>query len=177
VAAKAGVTPGLVQYYFPTLDHVFIATIRRRSEQNLARLTDVLRTRAAQPLHALWEYSRDEATAALTTEFLALGNHRKSIRAEIAEVTERVRRVQLDALQERLGTALLGDTVLSPAALLWLVTGVPKLVRLEDSVGVTTGHAEVADAFARYLARVEPRTPTARQAQSRERQTKSRQRG
>lgn len=36
VAARAGVTPGLVQYYFPKLDDVFVAAIRRRSEQNLA---------------------------------------------------------------------------------------------------------------------------------------------
>ena len=35
VAAKAGVTPSLVQYYFPTLDDIFLAAIRRYSERNL----------------------------------------------------------------------------------------------------------------------------------------------
>ena len=45
VAAKAGVTSGLVQYYFPTLDDLFVAAIRRRSEQNLERLADALRDR------------------------------------------------------------------------------------------------------------------------------------
>ena len=103
VAAKAGVTPGLVQYYFPTLDDLFVAAIRRRSEQNLERLADALRTHADQPLRVLWEYSRDESTSALTTEFLALGNHRKSIGSEIAEVTEEVRRLQLDALEAATG--------------------------------------------------------------------------
>src|SRR6476660_4111734 len=97
VAARAGVTSGLVQYYFPTLDDMFVAAIRRRSGQNLERLKAELQEHGDQPLHYLWDYSRDEATAALTTEFLALGNHRKSIRSEIAEVTERVRRVQLAA--------------------------------------------------------------------------------
>src|SRR6188472_2594648 len=80
VAAKAGVTPGLVQYYFPTLDDLFLAAIRRRSKQNLERLAEALRTNADQPLRVLWKYSRDESTAALTTEFLALGNHYPSIR-------------------------------------------------------------------------------------------------
>lgn len=37
VAAKAGVTASLVQYYFPTLDDIFIAAIRRSTERNLAR--------------------------------------------------------------------------------------------------------------------------------------------
>jgi AcrR family transcriptional regulator len=83
VAAQAKVTPGLVQYYFPTLDDLFVAAIRRRSEQNVERLAEALRTNADEPLRVLWEYSRDESTSALTTEFLALGNHRKSIKSEI----------------------------------------------------------------------------------------------
>src|SRR5664279_5549989 len=76
VAAQAGVTPGLVQYYFPKLDDVFVAAIRRRSEQNISRLKKLLDRHADRPLRVLWEYSRDESTAALTTEFLELGNHR-----------------------------------------------------------------------------------------------------
>src|SRR5437016_12102953 len=98
VAAKAKVTSGLVQYYFPTLDDLFVAAIRRRSEQNVERLAEALRTNPDQPLRVLWEYSRDESSSALTTEFLALGNHRKSIKSEIAEATEQVRRLQLDAI-------------------------------------------------------------------------------
>jgi TetR/AcrR family transcriptional repressor of nem operon len=162
VAAKAGVTGGLVQYYFPTLDDVFVAAIRRRSGQNVERLTQALRDRPDQPLRVLWEYSRDESTAALTTEFLALGNHRKSIRSEIAEVTEEVRRIQLDALNDALDRAeresLLGDADFSPGALLFLVTGIPKLIRLEKGVGASTAHAEVVEAFERYLDSVEPPT-------------------
>jgi TetR/AcrR family transcriptional repressor of nem operon len=155
VAAKAGVTGGLVQYYFPTLDGLFVAAIRRRSEQNLQRLVDALRARPDQPLRVLWEYSWDESTAALTTEFLALGNHRKSIRAEIAESTEQVRRIQLDTLNQAWEQAGLGDSDLPPPALLFLMTGIPKLIRLEKGVGISTAHNEVVDAFERYLDAVE----------------------
>src|SRR3954454_17679595 len=35
LAARAGVTGGLVQYYFPTLDHLFLALLGRRSERNV----------------------------------------------------------------------------------------------------------------------------------------------
>jgi AcrR family transcriptional regulator len=156
VAAKAGVTSGLVQYYFPTLDDLFVAAIRRRSEQNIERLAEALRTKGDQPLRLLWEYSRDESTAALTTEFLALGNHLKSIRSEIADVTERVRRLQLDALSAKLGKrgAVIGR--LSSEALLFLLTGIPKLIRLEAGVGVSTAHAAVVKAFDEFLESVEP---------------------
>jgi AcrR family transcriptional regulator len=166
VAAKARVTAGLVQYYFPTLDDLFIAVIRRRSEQNLERLAEAMRTNPDRPLRVLWEYSRDESTAALTTEFLALGNHRKSIRSEIAEVTERVRRLQLGALNAKFGKKGVGNGNLSPGALLFLLTGIPKLIRLEEGVGVSTTHAEVVKAFEQYLESVEPSTAATRRKSS-----------
>ena len=143
VAAKAAVTPGLVQYYFPTLDDLFVAAIRRRSEQNLERLAEALRTHADQPLRVLWEYSRDESTSALTTEFLALGNHRKSIGSEITEFTEQARRLQLDALEAALGDEDIAIGALPPSVLLFVLTGVPKLIRLEGGVGISSAHAEV----------------------------------
>jgi len=156
VAARAGVTAGLVQYYFPKLDDLFIAEIRRRSEQNLDRLVALLDAHADEPLRVLWEYSRDEATAALTTEFIALGNHRPSIRAEIADVTDKVRRVQLEALAARYGTTGISLGALPPAALLFLLTGIPKLIRLEEGVGVSTTHGEAVRAFESFLDSVEP---------------------
>jgi AcrR family transcriptional regulator len=163
VAAEAGVTAGLVQYYFPTQDDIFVAAIRRRSEQNITRLSGLL-DGAEHPLRVLWEYSRDESTAALTTEFLALGNHRESIQAEIAEVTEQVRRIQLEALHERFGPGTVGNTGLSAEALLFLLTGIPKLIRLEEGVGVTTAHAAVVKASEQFLQAIEPavRRPTGR---------------
>ena len=150
VASQAGVTPGLVQYYFPTLDDLFVAAIRRRSEQNLARLQESL-DRDDDPLRVLWEYSNNEATAALTTEFMALGNHRKSIRSEIAEVTRRVRDIQFEVL----GGLSDDGTVqlrLSREAFLFLVNGIPKLVQLEEGVGIDAGHAEIIAAVEQHLA-------------------------
>ena len=156
VAAKAKVTSGLVQYYFPTLDDLFVAAIRRRSEQNVERLAAALRANPDEPLRVLWDYSRDESSSALTTEFLALGNHRKSIKSEIAEATEQVRRLQLDALQAQLGAPEMSLGPLPRDVLLFVLTGIPKLLRLEAGVGISASHAEVVDAFEQYLDTVEP---------------------
>jgi len=166
VAAKAGVTSGLVQYYFPTLDDVFLAAIRRRSGQNLERLTAALQARPDEPLRVLWDYSQEESTAALTIEFLALGNHRKSIRSLIAEVSEQVRQLQLDALANRTDTDLSTFAGLTPGALLFLITGIPKLVRLEEGVGMNTAHRDIVEFFEQYLANAEPK-PTSGSRQSR----------
>src|ERR1700752_3077062 len=42
VAAKAGVKPALVHYYFPTLDDVYMAVLRAGAETNLVRQREAL---------------------------------------------------------------------------------------------------------------------------------------
>jgi AcrR family transcriptional regulator len=158
VAAKAGVTAGLVQYYFPSLDELFTAAIRRRSGQNLERLQAALEARPEEPLRVLWEYSQEESNASVTTEFLALGNHRKSIASEIAAVSERVRALQVGAIARHAPARGVTLDGLSAEALLFLVTGVPKLIRLEEGVGLTSTHDEVIDFFESYLDATEPRS-------------------
>lgn len=157
LAARAGVTSSLVQYYFPSLDDIFLAAIRRYSDRNLELLRSALETRTQDPLHAMWEYSWNEATGALITEFMALGNHRKSIRSEIAKVTERMRKLQVDVLADALGAEarLQGD--LSLDAVVLLITGLPKFLNLERGVGVKRAHADVVQAAERYLDSLEPR--------------------
>ena len=168
LAAKAEISPSLVQYYFPSLDDIFIAAIRRYNDRNLAFLTDALGSRADDPLRAVWEYSWDESTGAMITEFMALGNHRKSIRSEIAAVTENVRKVQLAALVAKFGKDArpIGD--LSLPALQLLISGLPKLLSLEENIGVKSAHSEVTKAFERFIDSVEPpKKPRKRKAATR----------
>src|SRR5437764_12900213 len=66
VAAATGVTPALVQYYFPALDDLFVALVRRRTDESLAKLAHAFQTRT--PLRAVYDYARDPRGAALTAE-------------------------------------------------------------------------------------------------------------
>ncbi len=167
VAEIAEVTAGLVQYYFPTQDDLFLAVIRRRSRQNADRIAEALHAAGDKPLRVLWEYSQEESNSALTTEFLALGNHRPQIRSEIAEVTEEVRALQLDALRNRFGNEGIDMGRLSPEAFLFLLTGAPKLIRLEEAVGVSTTHAEAVAAFEQFLDVAEPKRPAEKKRRQR----------
>ena len=96
VAEKAGLKPQLVHYYFRTMDDLFLAVFRRRAEEGLEVQAQVLQ--APQPLWALWRFSTDPAATAITMEFMALANHRKALRAEIAYYAERFREEQRKAL-------------------------------------------------------------------------------
>src|SRR5690349_15341948 len=81
VAARAGVKPALVHYYFPSMDDLFLAVLREGAEANLVRQRVALAD--DEPLHALWQLNTAHG-ARLLMEFMALANHRKEIRSEIA---------------------------------------------------------------------------------------------
>ena len=153
VAAKAGLKPQLVHYYFRTMDDLFLALVRRGAEQNLERQARALAS--PQPLHALWELSTDRAGTTLTMEFSALANHRKAIRAELASFAEQFRRLQHEALAGVLERAGVDPDEFPPEAVLVLITSVSQILVLEETLGVTTGHAEMRMLVERYLARYE----------------------
>src|SRR5699024_6595258 len=96
IATKSDVNPALVHYYFPTLNDLFIAVFRRGPDANLARQRDALASGTS--LRKLWELAIEPRGTALFLEFMALANHRKEIRSELAAYTERFREGQLSAL-------------------------------------------------------------------------------
>src|SRR5688572_28425877 len=89
VAAQAGVNPALVHYHFSTIDDLFLAVFRRGAEAHLARLQAAVES--PQPLRCVWEVMSEPRDTALTLEFLALANHRKAIRTELADYSSRFR--------------------------------------------------------------------------------------
>jgi AcrR family transcriptional regulator len=138
VGAKAGLKPQLVHYYFRTMDDLFLEVFRRRADENLAHFE---RTVAADnSLRTLWRLNADPRGAAFMTEFVALANHRKSIRTEIARYAERSRAAQLVALTEALQVAGIPPDRIPPIAALLLMTGLSQVLSLERALGVTAGH-------------------------------------
>ena len=155
VAAKAGLKPQLVHYYFRTMDDLFIEVFRRRAEENLAR---VERTIAEDPsLHALWTANVDPRGAAFTIEFAALANHRKAIRAEIARYAERFRAAQVGALTNALDAAGVDKRQMPPIAALLLMTGLGQVLGLERALGVTTGHDATVSFIERAISQLDRR--------------------
>lgn len=149
VAAKAGVTGGLVQYYFPTLDDLLIAGIERATKRNVARLQAAIDARPGAPLEVIWEFSRDEATATVMLEYIALGNHRKSIQTAIVQATQTIRKVQRAALDDHWRSRQTGDP--SPEALLFLINGLSKMIQLEAGLGLEDGHTEAVALLQHFI--------------------------
>jgi AcrR family transcriptional regulator len=153
VAQKEALKPQLVHYYFRTMDDLFLAAFRRRAEEGLRLQAQALQS--PQPLWALWRFSTDSAATALTMEYVALANHRKALKAEIAYYAERFREEQrkvMSAVLERYGM----DPVDVPP-LVWsvLITGVSQVLVMEQALGMSAGHSETVEFVERYLRRLE----------------------
>lgn len=156
VAAGAGVTPGLVQYYFPAIEDLFATVLRAGTDRIIERLAQA--SEAEEPLRAMWNYAGDGTGTALLMEFMALANHRKELAPVIGEGGERIRQAQLAALDRAWERYGLSRNDLPPAALLFLMSCIPRMIHLEEAFGTFTGHAETVDLIERFLDQVEPRT-------------------
>ncbi|HXB86999.1 helix-turn-helix domain-containing protein [Mycobacterium sp.] len=153
VAEKAALKPQLVHYYFRTMDELFLAAFRRRAEQGLEVQAQVLQAR--QPLWALWRFSTDPAATAITMEFIALANHRKALKAEIAYYAERFRDEQQKALTTVLGRYRIDPAEVPPLVWSVLMTSVSRVLVIEQVLGMSAGHAETVEFVERYLYRLE----------------------
>jgi AcrR family transcriptional regulator len=153
VAARAGLKPQLVHYYFRTMDDLYVEVFRRRADENLARFERAVQRDGS--LRALWQLSADVTGARFTIEFVALANHRKPIRGEIARYAERFRAAQLEALAAALGAAGVTEDQLPPVAALLLMTGLSQVLALEQALGVTAGHDDTVAFVDQAITRLE----------------------
>ncbi|KSZ56785.1 TetR family transcriptional regulator [Rhodococcus pyridinivorans KG-16] len=140
VAERAGLKPQLVHYYFRTMDDLFLEMFRRRAEEGLAVQAEV--AKSPNPLRALWEFSTDPAAVAVTMEFIAMARHRDALRFEIARYSELFRVGQRDAARAALARSGYDLARIPPVVLSVLMTSISRVLVMEESLGLTAGHAE-----------------------------------
>jgi TetR/AcrR family transcriptional regulator, regulator of autoinduction and epiphytic fitness len=157
VAAEAGVKQALVYYYFPTMDDLFVEVLRVGAEAALERIRGLLTV--DDPLGALWELNSDSRLTGLNTEFMALANHRKAIRAELKAYAERVRDIETAAVTLVLRANGIDLDDYPPAAISMLIAQTARSLCNEDAVGVTQGHAQLRAFVERQLDRLRRPSP------------------
>ena len=156
VGLEAGIKPSLVHYYFPSTDDLLQAVYQRAAEQAHQRILDALA--ASRPLEALWSLSKESAHTSLGTELYALANHRDVIRGEIAARGAAFRASEAEALARALGGRL-DQGVCDPRALIILITGISRILVMEQAIGLTDGHVEVSTLIEWLLDRVMRKEP------------------
>jgi AcrR family transcriptional regulator len=140
------------------MDDLFLEVYRRRADESLARFERAIAADCS--LHTLWRLNADLRGASFSIEFVALANHRKAIRSEIAAYAERFRAAQLAAV----GAALVADGLsadqIPPVVALVLMTGLTQVLALEKALGMTAGHEATIEYVERAIAQLEPQRAT-----------------
>ncbi len=155
VAAKAGIQAPLVHYYFPTIDDLFVAVLRRRSEPTVERMSAALTS--PEPLRAWWELASDPRGTALLLELIAAANHRPALKAEVGRVAREVRQMQVDALASLLGEYGLDIDEFPPPLVAAAMQGLAFALVADEAAGHETSHEQVRVAANQLMARLEQR--------------------
>jgi hypothetical protein len=135
------------------MDGLFIELFRRGSERSIERFA--LALLSPQPLWAFWEITHDQGNNARTMEFIALANHRKAIRAEIANLSRRHRQMQVDVLTRVLRGYGLDIDTWPPVTIILAMAGISRYLLMEEQFGIDTGHREMVEVIEREIRALE----------------------
>ncbi len=154
VAARAGLKPSLVHYYFPTTEDLLLAMSRRGADESDRMIEEALAS--PNPLRALWGFLTDTSRTAISLEFMAMANHREALRAHMAEHCEAMRRREVEVFTRLLGDRLDRELGIPPTVLSLILTGIGRMLIMEGALGVTEGHAEARAYVENLLNRLAP---------------------
>jgi AcrR family transcriptional regulator len=108
VAAEAGVSRGLLHYYFGSKERLLVEVVRHDSDLRVARLTEALA--GAHSIDEIIEVlvrqvrdfvAEDPGSQALLYEMFSASRSNEEIRAELAALWRRQRGIVADALREK----------------------------------------------------------------------------
>jgi len=153
VAARAGLKPSLVHYYFPTTDDLLMAVNNEGAKASADAMEAALADE--NPVRALWQMFTNSGRNALASEIIALSNHRKNLRSEIGAHSERMRAKQVEVLARMFGDRLAAEG-LTPAGLSVVLAGIGRAIVTESSLGITSGHEDARAFVEAWLDRLAP---------------------
>ncbi|MFI5718908.1 TetR/AcrR family transcriptional regulator [Nocardia sp. NPDC051750] len=154
VAHAAAVSPGLVQYHFPRLESLFVAVAEVGTDDAVAYLRAL--TGRSRPLRALWRYAGDPAGTALLGQLMALAAHNPDVSAALGRGGKRVRAAMIELIERSEPGYPLREAGLTPAALVFTLTALPRMLHLESAFGVDLGHSDTVAFIEGLLDRIEP---------------------
>lgn len=141
VAARAGLKPQLVHYYFRTMDELLLDVFDRFAARFLDRQAQALAS--PRPLTALWELYMDDSLAVIVIEFFALANHRKAVRDKIAGATEQFRIGQIAELARAMQRVGIDGAAYPASAIVMLMMTISTTMKMESNLRIEHGHAEL----------------------------------
>jgi AcrR family transcriptional regulator len=160
LAAEAGLNPGLVHYYFGSLDEVLVQALERFTARLIERQRAMYE--AEVPFRAKWRtamrYIEEDLAAGypkIWLELQALGWNRPEIRERVARVNAEWREVLTAAFAKAADEYGLAPEEFPVDAMVSLVMMFNQGLELERLSGITEGHGELLGWIDRWLESME----------------------
>ena len=157
LAKEAGLSPQIVYYYFKTMDEIFEAVFARIARFYMAELETA--AEKVDPLAAIWELNSSHARAVIETEILALTNHRKDLRAKVADFGAAYSARESEIIARELQRREIDSIQLPPAVMASIFENLARGFAMGE--GFAIGNHLEARAFIEQSLRALARTPTA----------------
>jgi AcrR family transcriptional regulator len=160
VAREAGVSRGLLHYYFGTKERLLVEVVRREADVRIERLersigsADSAESVLAALVHGLEEFLGEGPTAAVMVhEMITVAQRNDEIAAELGELSRRMRHHMAGALQAKSegGVIKLRADSETVAAFLFVLADGVTVRRLEEPEFGTAPVMELATEAARAL--------------------------
>lgn len=153
VANEAGLKSQLVHYHFGTMDELFLALFQRADSQNFDRHMRAMAS--TKPLRELWKLNTDRKGMGLIFEFMALANHRETLRKEIARANVRTRSLQNSILKRAFEESGISIDQFPPNVVSLLMAGAALELVTEASIGVHDAHSDTLAFVDKLLGKTE----------------------
>jgi TetR/AcrR family transcriptional regulator len=154
VSEQAGLKPQLVHYYFQNMDELIVAVFQRACDQDLEQHERALAD--GEPLKALWRLHANRSDTKRMMEFIAIGSHRETLRAEIALAAERFRNLQAATVAKILAERGIDEATFPAGAMVLLMAAISRALVMETTLGVNVAHADLRALFENFLDYLEP---------------------
>lgn len=154
VAAKAGLKPQLVHYYFRSMEDLIVEVFRLATAEYFDLHSAALGS--PRPLRALWQLNSNMPHVRKIMAFVSLGAIHEKLAAEMKAAGEGFRAVQERQIDHVLSRAGIDRTAYPPASIAMMMAAVARTLAMEAPLGVQAGHRELRVVVERFLDQLEP---------------------
>lgn len=154
IAGQVGLKQQLIYYYFHNMDDLIVALFHRAADREIDSLERAIAS--DRPLREMWKACLHTQDNKIVSEFTALSNRNEFLRKEVISFISKIRRIQLQALQETLANRDLPTIELPPEAMVLIANGLGLAITRDCELGISAGHSQTADVVEALLKAVEP---------------------
>lgn len=154
VAEGTGSKSMPIHYHFGSMDDLFVALYRRSDQNYFVQLVQALSS--DDPLQELWKLGQDPTDRGLVVEYLALANHRPSVRDEVSRSAERARAISTALVTTATGNAQIELPSVSPATFTFLIEAICRSLVSDRRLGTSLNHDEVIAFVEQALSQARP---------------------